>query len=58
MLADLRPPLLVWRNPLIDFFVKEIALPFPKIGFEVKEWISLVLERKWKQGFLFLRVNE
>ncbi len=58
MLADLRPPLLVWRNPLIDFFVKEIPLPFPKIGFEVKEWISLVLERKWKQGFLFLRVNE
>ena len=40
MLADLRPPLLVWRNPLIDFFVKEIPLPFPKIGFEVKEWIS------------------
>ena len=68
MLADLRPPLLVWRNPLIDFFVKEIPLPFPKIGFEVKEWISIVLERyyyrlalvlrKWKQGFLFLRVNE
>jgi hypothetical protein len=29
--------------------VKEIPLPFPEIGFEVKEWISLVLERKWKQ---------
>ena len=29
MPADIGLPLLVWRNPLIYFFVKEIPLPFP-----------------------------
>ena len=28
MPADIGLPLLVWRNPLIDFFVKEIPFPF------------------------------